>query len=100
MRLVKIGIASVNTTVGAFQQNTDRVLGMARKMAAEDVTLGVFPEQVIAGYPAEDLVQWQGFIDHQWPALERFAKETAAHATVYIVGVAVAHQGVRHRHAH
>ncbi|CAM3366440.1 NAD(+) synthase [Corallococcus sp. ZKHCc1 1396] len=95
MRLVKIGIASVNTTVGAFQANTDRVLALARKMAAEDVTLGVFPEQVIAGYPAEDLVQWQGFIDHQWPQLERFAKETAALPLVSIVGVAIAQQGVR-----
>ncbi|WP_375742376.1 NAD(+) synthase [Corallococcus interemptor] len=95
MRLVKIGIASVNTTVGAFQANTDRVLDLARKMAAEDVTLGVFPEQVIAGYPAEDLVQWQGFIDHQWPELERFASQTAALPLVSILGVAVAHQGVR-----
>ncbi|MFP2896754.1 NAD(+) synthase [Corallococcus sp. 4LFB] len=95
MRLVKIGIASVNTTVGAFQANTDRVLDLARKMAAEDVTLGVFPEQVIAGYPAEDLVQWQGFIDRQWPELERFARETAALPLVSILGVGVALQGVR-----
>ncbi|RKH73450.1 NAD(+) synthase [Corallococcus sp. AB049A] len=95
MRLVKIGIASVNTTVGAFQANTDRVVDLARKMAAEDVTLGVFPEQVIAGYPAEDLVQWQGFIDHQWPELERFARETASLPLVSILGVAVALQGVR-----
>jgi NAD+ synthase (glutamine-hydrolysing) len=95
MRLVKIGIASVNTTVGAFQANTDRALELARKMAAEDVTLAVFQEQVIAGYPAEDLVQWQGFIDHQWPQLERFAKETAALPLVSILGVGVAHQGVR-----
>jgi NAD+ synthase (glutamine-hydrolysing) len=95
MRLVKIGLASVNTTVGAFTRNTDRVLAQARKMAADGVTLGVFQEQVIAGYPAEDLVQWQGFIDRQWPELERFARETAALPTVFIVGVGIAQQGLR-----
>jgi len=95
MRLVKVGIASVNTTVGAFSRNLDRVLTLARKMAADDVTVGLFPEQVIGGYPAEDLIQWQGFIDHQWPELERFARETASLSTVFVLGVAVAHQGLR-----
>jgi NAD+ synthase (glutamine-hydrolysing) len=95
MRLVKVGIASVNTTVGAFSRNLDRVLALARKMAAEDVTVGLFQEQVIGGYPAEDLIQWQGFIDHQWPELERFARETASLSTVFVLGVAVAHQGLR-----
>lgn len=95
MRLVKIGLGSVNTTVGAFTRNTDRALAQARKMAADGVTLGVFQEQVIAGYPAEDLVQWQGFIERQWPELERFARETAALSTVFVLGVGVAHDGLR-----
>ncbi|RJS18329.1 NAD(+) synthase [Corallococcus sp. H22C18031201] len=95
MRLVKIGIASVNTTVGAFAQNVDRALALARRMADEQVTVGVFQEQLISGYPAEDLVQWQGFMDHQWPELERFARETAALPMAFVLGVGVAHQGVR-----
>ncbi|QDF08286.1 NAD(+) synthase [Myxococcus xanthus] len=95
MRLVKLGLASVNTTVGSFTRNTDKALALAGKMAAEGVTLGVFQEQVIAGYPAEDMVQWQGFMDRQWPELERFARETAPLPTVFVVGVGVAHQGLR-----
>ncbi|XXF78754.1 NAD(+) synthase [Myxococcaceae bacterium GXIMD 01537] len=95
MRLVKIGLASVNTTVGAFARNVDRALGLARKMAAEDVTVAVFQEQLIGGYPGEDLVQWQGFVDHQWPQLERFARETAELPTVFLVGVGLSHQGMR-----
>jgi NAD+ synthase (glutamine-hydrolysing) len=95
MRLVKVGLASVNTTVGAFTRNVDRALVLARKMAADDVTVGLFQEQLIGGYPAEDLIQWQGFIDHQWPELERFARETASLSTVFVLGVAVAHQGLR-----
>ncbi|WP_434347164.1 NAD(+) synthase [Myxococcus virescens] len=95
MRLVKLGLASVNTTVGSFTRNTDKALALAAKMAAEGVTLGVFQEQLIAGYPAEDMVQWQGFMDRQWPELERFARETAPLPTVFVVGVGVAHQGLR-----
>ncbi|WP_224362401.1 NAD(+) synthase [Hyalangium versicolor] len=95
MRLVKVGIASINTTVGAFSRNVDRALTLAKKMAAEDVTVGLFQEQLIGGYPAEDLIQWQGFIEHQWPELERFTHETAALPTVFALGVAVAHQGLR-----
>ncbi len=95
MRLVKLGLASVNTTVGAFTRNTDKALALAGKMAADGVTVGVFQEQVIAGYPAEDMVQWQGFMDRQWPELERFARETASLSTVFVVGVGIAHQGLR-----
>ncbi|AGC48713.1 putative glutamine-dependent NAD+ synthetase [Myxococcus stipitatus DSM 14675] len=95
MRLVKVGIASVNTTVGAFVRNVDRALVLAKRMAEDGVTVGVFQEQLLAGYPAEDMVQWQGFIDRQWPELERFAQETAALPTVFIVGVGVALQGQR-----
>lgn len=96
MRLVKIGLASVNTTVGAFERNVDKALELARRMAADDVTVGVFQEQLIGGYPPEDLVQWQGFVERQWPQLERFARETASLHSVFLVGVAINHQGLRY----
>jgi len=95
MRLVKLGLASVNTTVGAFTRNTEKALALAGRMAADGVTVGVFQEQLIAGYPAEDMVQWQGFMDRQWPELERFARETASLPTVFVVGVGIAHHGLR-----
>ena len=83
MRLVKLGIANVNATVGAVRSNTDRCIAQARALAAEGVTVAAFPEQVIGGYAAEDLVQWRGFVASQWDELGRFAKETAPLATVF-----------------
>jgi NAD+ synthase (glutamine-hydrolysing) len=59
-------------------------------MADGDVTIAGFPEQVIGGYPPEDLVQWRGFLDGQRRELERFAHETADSPTVYVLGLAVA----------
>ncbi|HEY7214473.1 MAG TPA: nitrilase-related carbon-nitrogen hydrolase, partial [Thermoanaerobaculia bacterium] len=89
MRLIKIAIGSVNATVGAVRSNVDRMLAQAREMAAEGVTIGCFPEQVVGGYPAEDLVQWRSFLAAQRAELERFAAETASTTTVFVVGVAV-----------
>ncbi len=93
MRLVKIALGSVNSTVGSVRSNTDRCLRMAGEMAASGVTVGAFPEQVIGGYPAEDLVQWQGFVAAQWRELLRFATETAGTGTVFVLGLVVALRG-------
>jgi NAD+ synthase (glutamine-hydrolysing) len=95
MRLVKVGLASVNTTVGAVGANVDRAIHIAQQMAADQVTLGVFQEQLVGGYPPEDLIQWQGFVDRQWTHLLRFAESTARSPTAFVLGVAVAHQGLR-----
>lgn len=96
MRLVKVALGAVNTTVGAFGANVSRALDMAKEMAAADVTVALFPEQLVGGYPQEDLVQWQAFVDRQWAELERYAAETASLALVSVVGVSVAHHGLRY----
>jgi NAD+ synthase (glutamine-hydrolysing) len=90
MRLAKVAVASVSPTVGAVTSNVSRLVTLAREMAAADITIAGFPEQVIGGYPPEDLVQWRGFLDGQRRELDRFALETADTATVYVLGLAVA----------
>lgn len=89
MRLVKLGIASVNSTVGAVRSNVDRCLVAARAFAAEETSLAVFPEQVIGGYAAEDLVQWRAFVASQQRELRRFADATSSLAPVFVIGVTV-----------
>ena len=93
MRLAKLAVASLSPTVGAVKSNTSRLIEAANDMAAVNVTLGAFPEQVIGGYPPEDLVQWSGFLDGQWNALEHFARETAKAPTVFVIGLAVSVAG-------
>lgn len=89
MRLVKIGIASVNPTVGAVRSNVDRCVRVASAMAQEATTVAVFPEQVIGGYAMEDLVQWRGFVATQRRELDRFAAATASLPTVFVIGVTI-----------
>jgi NAD+ synthase (glutamine-hydrolysing) len=89
MRLIKIGVASVSTTVGAVRSNAARVLALARTMGEDDVTVACFPEQVLGGYPPEDLIQWRAFVAAQRRALADFAAGTADLGTVFVLGLAV-----------
>ncbi len=89
MRLVTLAVSSLSPTVGAVRTNTALVLAEARAMAEAGVSLGAFPEQVLGGYPPEDLVQWRAFLDAQRRALDAFAAATADLPTVFVLGLAV-----------
>ncbi|HYE84847.1 MAG TPA: NAD(+) synthase [Vicinamibacterales bacterium] len=93
MRLAKLAVASVSPTVGAVRSNVSRLIALAKEMADANVTLAAFPEQVVGGYPPEDLVQWPGFLIGQRRELERFARETRDTKTVFVIGLAVSVEG-------
>ena len=90
MRLVRIVLANVNSTVGACRSNVDRAIVLARAAAADGATLVAMPEQVIGGYPPEDLVQWRAFVDAQQHELARYARETASLGCASVLGLVVA----------
>ena len=89
MRLIRIAVANVNTTVGAVRSNVDRAIAIARDAAEDDATVVALPEQLVCGYAPEDLVQWRAFVDAQWVELLRFAKETRDLAAVFALGLTV-----------
>jgi NAD+ synthase (glutamine-hydrolysing) len=89
MRLVKIGIANINTTVGAVESNTDRMMVLAAAMTDQGVGIASFSEQVIGGYPPEDLVQWRTFLASQRAQLRRFAATTENTPMVSVVGLLI-----------
>jgi len=87
MQLVRLGIGSVNSTVGAVQSNVARLVALAGKLSADGVQLGAFPEQVIGGYPPEDLLLWPAFVSSQARGLAAFAAATRSLPTIFVVGV-------------
>jgi NAD+ synthase (glutamine-hydrolysing) len=94
MRPIRIGLASINNSVGDFTANTDKVLDRARLMFEQGCSIGCFQEQTISGYPCEDFVQWTGFISQQWQELQRLAKASMAFGSMVLtVGLTVAHNG-------
>jgi NAD+ synthase (glutamine-hydrolysing) len=90
MRLVRVALANANAVVGATRSNVDRAIALARAAAADDATLVCLPEQVIGGYPPEDLVQWRAYVDAQQAELRRFARETAQLGCAAAIGLVVA----------
>jgi NAD+ synthase (glutamine-hydrolysing) len=90
MNLVRIALANVNSTVGACRSNVDRAVAFAREAAAGGATLVAMPEQLIGGYPPEDLVQWRAFVDAQRFELARFTRETATLGCASALGLVVA----------
>jgi NAD+ synthase (glutamine-hydrolysing) len=90
MRLVRVALASVNTTVGACRSNVERAIAAASTAAADGATVVAFPEQLVGGYPPEDLVQWRAFVDAQGRELRRFAHATASLACASALGLVVA----------
>ncbi len=89
MRLVRIALAHVNTTVGATRSNVDRAIAAARSACGDGATIVVLPEQTIGGYMQEDLVQWRAFVEAQWRELERFAVETQSLDAIVAIGCTV-----------
>ena len=59
---MKIALAQINTTVGDFAGNIDRILKYAQCARERGADLVVFPELAICGYPPRDLVERPGFI--------------------------------------
>ncbi len=90
MRLIQIAVSSIKTTVGAVRANVDTAIRFADEQARAGVTLSVLHEQLVGGYPAEDLVQWGTFVEAQHAELARFAAATAGHGTVYVIGLVAA----------
>ncbi|MBJ7327496.1 MAG: NAD+ synthase [Chthoniobacterales bacterium] len=68
------GIAQINTTVGDFSGNADKILKAYRELSAAGADFVITPELALCGYPPMDLVFRSGFI----AAAERHVAALAA----------------------
>ncbi len=89
MRLVRLGLGNINSTVGATRDNAARVIAACKAMAADAVTIAALPEQVIGGYPPEDLLLWPSFVQAQEQALGDIARATRELPMAIALGVLI-----------
>ncbi len=73
---MKIALCQINPTVGAIDQNHDRILHWYQKAIDAGADLVVFPELVIIGYPPQDLLQRDSFIKKAKSALLSLAQNS------------------------
>lgn len=70
---MQIALAQIDTTVGDIQGNVMRVLEVIGKTQEAGIGFTLFPEMALTGYPPEDLLAKDHFVEDQLDALEQVA---------------------------
>ncbi len=71
--ILKVAIAQLNPIVGAMQANADKAVGIMAEMEASGADLLVFPEMYLTGYPPQDLILEQHFVEENLRMVEKLA---------------------------
>ena len=58
---MKIAIAQINTTVGDFAGNSDKIIDFWHQADKSGAKIVVFPELALCGYPPRDLLLKKSF---------------------------------------
>jgi NAD+ synthetase len=75
---MRVALAQLNFTVGAFDANFARMAAAHAEAAAGGADLVVFTELATTGYPPRDLLKHERFVDLNLIQLEKLAALTAA----------------------
>ncbi|NGX52204.1 MAG: Glutamine-dependent NAD(+) synthetase [Candidatus Anoxychlamydiales bacterium] len=63
--------SQLNPTIGNLSHNTGKILNAIEKARLEKAEIVVFPESAISGYPPEDLLLYDDFIDQMQTELDK-----------------------------
>jgi len=70
MRILRIALAQINSTVGDFPGNVAKIIDYIKKAESAGADVVALPELAITGYPPEDLLLKTQFIDDNLKALK------------------------------
>ena len=70
---MKIGVGQINTRVGDFQANTQKIFQACEQFAKQGADIAVFPELAVSGLPMKDLVGYEKFVKSAESALKELA---------------------------
>lgn len=85
-RSLKIALAQINTVVGDFAGNRDKVLETLARATKNDADLVVFPELVVTSYPPEDLMLKPAFLAQAFETLNQIAAATKPGGPAALIG--------------
>ena len=63
MAKITLASAQINTTVGDINSNGKKIIAFIKKAEKKKVNILTFPELTITGYPPEDLVHYDHFVN-------------------------------------
>ncbi|HIE59697.1 MAG TPA: NAD+ synthase [Persephonella sp.] len=76
MNKLRIALAQINSTIGDIKGNTEKIINFIKEAKNKDADLIVFPELAITGYPPEDLLFKESFINENLKALKEISEES------------------------
>ena len=68
---MQVYVAQLNPKIGNLSHNTDKILNAIDKARLEKADIVVFAEAAICGYPPEDLLLYENFVDEIQRQLQR-----------------------------
>lgn len=72
---MKVGLAQLNTIVGDLTGNATKILAAYKKLVAEGADLVITPELAITGYPPQDLIFINNFVEENLVALKNLEEQ-------------------------
>jgi NAD+ synthase (glutamine-hydrolysing) len=94
---IRLYLAQINPTVGDLKGNCSLILSHIRKAGYTDADFVIFPELSLTGYPPQDLLHKNSFLNENITYIEKIKKEVS-HITA-IVGFADSKNGIIHNSA-
>ena len=84
MAKLTLASAQINTTVGDIDSNAKKIINFIKKTEKKKVDILTFPELTITGYPPEDLVHYDHFVNSNIKKLKEIARSVKN--TTVIIG--------------
>ncbi len=84
MKVIRLALGQINTTVGDIEGNTSKVISLIKRAVDEGADIVAFPELALTGYPPEDLLLKPQFIEDNIAAVREV--RDAVRDIVAIVG--------------
>ena len=78
----RIALAQINTTVGDFKGNTDKIVNAIKQARDIKANLVAFPELAICGYPPEDLILKPHFVKENLRQLNKISSTSRSISVV------------------
>ena len=88
----KIKIAQINPVVGDISNNAQKIIDISLAAAEDGVHLVLFPELALVGYPPEDLLLREGFLEQVEDTISYIASQLPSSLSV-VFGAPARHQG-------
>jgi NAD+ synthetase len=82
-RSLRVAVAQIDTTVGDFAGNSEKIIAFGRRAERAEADLVLFPELAISGYPPKDLLDRRSFLVGAERAAARVARASGSATWLY-----------------